>query len=67
MHSMLALSNFPLNKEQNDTSSEHKMLGTANSNDVTIYRYPKVVFPPTDCHTATYIKSNENDDQFFSS
>jgi hypothetical protein len=64
MYSMPAPSNFPLNTEQNDTSSEPKILGTSNPNDVTIYGYPEVVFPPTDFHTATYVKSNKNDDEF---
>lgn len=56
MYSMSAPSNFPLNIEQNDTSS--------NPNDITIYGYPEHVFPPTDFHTATYVKNDENEDEF---
>lgn len=33
-----------------------------NFNDVTIYGYPEDIFPPTDFHTATYIKTKDNDE-----
>lgn len=53
-------SNFPQQKEA-DKNGKQKMLGTSNVNDVTIYGYPENVFPPTDFHTATYVKNTNNE------
>ena len=61
MYSLPAPSNFPLEREQNYTSSNPEILGTSMLNDVTIYGYPEHVFPPTDFHTATYVKNNEDE------
>jgi hypothetical protein len=64
MYSLPVPSNFPLTRERNETSSNPEILGTLEPNDVTIYGYPEHVFPPTDFHTATYVKNNENEDEF---
>ena len=64
MYAMPPPSNFPLNTEQDAASSVPKILGTSNPNDVTIYGYPQSVFPPTDFHTATYVKNDKTNDEF---
>ncbi|CAF1305713.1 unnamed protein product [Adineta steineri] len=58
MYSLPVPSNFPLET----TSSEGEILGTSKPEDVTIYGYPEHVFPPTDFHTATYVKNNDQED-----
>ena len=64
MYSSPVPSNFPLTREQNHSSSDPEILGTSNPDHVTIYGYPEHVFPPTDFHTATYVRNNENGDEF---
>ncbi|CAF0804865.1 unnamed protein product [Adineta steineri] len=56
--------NFPLERKQHGTLSGSDILGTTKVEDVTIYGYPEHVFPPTDFHTATYVKNNETKDEF---
>ncbi|CAF4078497.1 unnamed protein product, partial [Adineta steineri] len=58
MYSLPVPSNFPLET----ASKEGEILGTSKPEDVTIYGYPEHVFPPTDFHTATYVKNNGQED-----
>lgn len=64
MYSKSAPENFPLESSQNSSRRNPKVLGTENSNDVLIYGYPEDVFPPTDFHTATYVKNEKTGNEF---
>jgi hypothetical protein len=56
-------SNYPRKREENVPKRyRYPMLGASNVDDVTIYGYPKNVFPPTDFHTATYVKDNDKEE-----
>ncbi len=56
IYNMPVPSNFP------QVGGRDVILGTSNVNDVTIYAYPFDVFPPTDNHTATYVRTKNNEE-----
>ncbi|CAF1334832.1 unnamed protein product, partial [Didymodactylos carnosus] len=64
MYSLPVPSNFPVETKQNAASLEPEILGTSRPEDVTIYGYPEHVFPPTDFHTATYVKNSDDEEDF---